>query len=256
MEVTFQVNGSAQFGSTTGAQIKVKTILGAMYLALIPDGSGQMKEGAEIPVDAHQVAVRRRRGVPGPGRPGPRDQHRPACQGARHDGRLTKNTPADFQSALQGVSALSANVAARDAQLQHAAAEPEEGVHVLGDRRDDIVTLMGTATRCSARWSPAAWPCTTCWWPPRHLSTQLTGLVQDTRADLKPALDNLEKVVDLLNSNQENLDASLRLMAPFYRVFANTLGDGPWFDTIIKNFPPTPVSADPRRPALPLPGGQ
>ena len=73
-----------------------------------------------------------------------------------------------------------------------------------------------------------------------QLSKQLTGLVQDTRADLKPALDNLQGVVDLLNANQENLDTSLRLMAPFYRVFANTLGNGPWFDTIIQNIPPAP----------------
>jgi phospholipid/cholesterol/gamma-HCH transport system substrate-binding protein len=27
-------------------------------------------------------------------------------------------------------------------------------------------------------------------------------------------------------------------MAPFYRVFANTLGNGPWFDTYIQNMPP------------------
>ncbi len=29
-------------------------------------------------------------------------------------------------------------------------------------------------------------------------------------------------------------------MAPFYRVFANTLGNGPWFDTYIQNLPPVP----------------
>ena len=29
-------------------------------------------------------------------------------------------------------------------------------------------------------------------------------------------------------------------MAPFYRVFANTLGGGPWFDTYIQNIPPVP----------------
>ena len=29
-------------------------------------------------------------------------------------------------------------------------------------------------------------------------------------------------------------------MAPFYRVFANTLGTGPWFDTWIPNLPPAP----------------
>ena len=31
-------------------------------------------------------------------------------------------------------------------------------------------------------------------------------------------------MVNLLLKNQTNLDESLRLMAPFYRVFANTLG--------------------------------
>ena len=55
-----------------------------------------------------------------------------------------------------------------------------------------------------------------------------------------PALDHLDSVVDVLNKNQENLDNSLRLMAPFYRVFASTLGNGPWFDTYIQNLPPVP----------------
>ena len=67
---------------------------------------------------------------------------------------------------------------------------------------------------------------------------ELTGLVRQSRADLKPALTHLETVVDVLNKNQDNLDNSLRLMAPFYRVFANTLGNGPWFDTYIQNLPP------------------
>jgi phospholipid/cholesterol/gamma-HCH transport system substrate-binding protein len=73
-----------------------------------------------------------------------------------------------------------------------------------------------------------------------QLSIQLTGLVHDTRADLKPALDHLGRVVDVLNKNQNNLDNSLRLMAPFYKVFANTLSNGPWFDTYIQNLPPVP----------------
>jgi phospholipid/cholesterol/gamma-HCH transport system substrate-binding protein len=44
----------------------------------------------------------------------------------------------------------------------------------------------------------------------------------------------------VLNKNQDNLDSSLRLLEPFYRVFANTLGNGPWFDTYIQNIPPVP----------------
>ena len=74
-----------------------------------------------------------------------------------------------------------------------------------------------------------------------RLSHELTLLVKQTRADLKPALSNLQGVVNLLLKNQSNLDESLRLMAPFYRVFANTLGTGPWFDTWIANLPPVPA---------------
>jgi phospholipid/cholesterol/gamma-HCH transport system substrate-binding protein len=70
------------------------------------------------------------------------------------------------------------------------------------------------------------------------LSEELTALVTQSRADLKPALDHLENVVAVLNKNEDNIDNSLRLMAPFYRVFANTLGTGPWFDTYIMNLPP------------------
>jgi phospholipid/cholesterol/gamma-HCH transport system substrate-binding protein len=72
------------------------------------------------------------------------------------------------------------------------------------------------------------------------LSRNLTALVRQSRADLTPALTHLENVVAVLNKNQDNLDNTLRLMAPFYRVFASTLGNGPWFDTYIQNMPPVP----------------
>jgi len=48
----------------------------------------------------------------------------------------------------------------------------------------------------------------------------------------------------VLTRNEENIDNSLRLMAPFYRVFASTLGTGPWFDTYIQNLPPIPDLAN------------
>ena len=64
--------------------------------------------------------------------------------------------------------------------------------------------------------------------------------MRDSREDLRPALQKLESVVDVLNKNQDNIDNGLRLLAPFARVFANTLGTGPWFDTFISNLPPVP----------------
>jgi phospholipid/cholesterol/gamma-HCH transport system substrate-binding protein len=67
------------------------------------------------------------------------------------------------------------------------------------------------------------------------VSAQLQGLVSDNQATLKPALDQLHGVLQILNDNQDALDRGLQLLSPFFRVFANVLGNGRWFDTYICN---------------------
>src|SRR5215471_14724631 len=51
VKVTFRVKTDSEFGDQTGAAIRVNTLLGAMYLALEPDGKGQLDSGKEIPVE-------------------------------------------------------------------------------------------------------------------------------------------------------------------------------------------------------------
>jgi phospholipid/cholesterol/gamma-HCH transport system substrate-binding protein len=112
---------------------------------------------------------------------------------------------------------------------------------VLGDHRADLVTLMRDGDKLFRALADRRDAVHNLLVSTSQLSVQLTGMVKDTRADLKPALDHLYNVVQVLQKNQDNLDNSLRLMAPFYRVFANTLGTGPWFDTYIQNLPPVPA---------------
>jgi phospholipid/cholesterol/gamma-HCH transport system substrate-binding protein len=242
VRVKFQVDSSAQFGPETEAQIKVKTILGAMYLALHPVGSGQLKEGSAIPVSRTSSPYDVVEVFEGLADRSNRINTDRLARSLDTMAALTQNTPKAFKSALKGVSALSANVAARDDELNTLLLNLKKVSSVLGDRKDDIVALMRDGDALFRAVVARRAAIHNLLVSTSILSKQLTGLVQDTRADLKPALDNLEQTVDLLNSNQENLDNSLRLMAPFYRVFANTLGDGPWFDTIIKNVPPAPAA--------------
>jgi phospholipid/cholesterol/gamma-HCH transport system substrate-binding protein len=152
----------------------------------------------------------------------------------------TSTTPQAFQDALKGVSALSANLARRDAQLNALLSNLQSVSSTLGDRNQDIVRLMQNGDvllRALVQRRDAIHRLLV---STSTLSTQLTALVEQTRSDLKPALDGLDRVVGLLLKNQNNLDESLRLMAPFYRVFTNVLGNGPWFDTWIANLPPLP----------------
>jgi phospholipid/cholesterol/gamma-HCH transport system substrate-binding protein len=240
VRVEFLVDRGVDFGSQTGAAIKVKTLLGAMYLALQPDGGGQLAEEAEIPeqrtsspydvVDAFAGLAERSERID-------TDQ---LAESLNTVAQLTENTPEEFQAALRGVSDLSANIAARDEQLNTLLGNLRKVSGVLGDRRQDLITLMEDGDRLFRALVARRQAVSDLLDSTSQLSVQLTGLVRDTRADLKPALDHLDNVVDVLNKNQENLDNSLRLMAPFYRVFASTLGNGPWFDTYIQNLPPVP----------------
>ncbi len=240
VRVKFQVQNGTDFGDRTGAAIKVKTILGSMFLALQPDGTGQLKAGSVIPASRTSSPFDVVDVFSGLAERGQRIDTEQLSTALDTMASLTKNTPEEFRAALKGVSALSANVAARDEQLNTLLGNLQKVSAVLADRKDDVVALTKDGDQLFRALAARRQAVHSLLVATSNLSVQLTGLVRDTRADLKPALDNLQSVVDLLNANQENLDRSLRLMAPFYRVFANTLGSGPWFDTILNNVPPLP----------------
>lgn len=238
VKVTFRVKTDSEFGAETGAAIKVKTVLGAMYLALEPAGSGQLKEGDEIPVERTSSpfdVVEAFSGLAETAQEIDTDQ---LAAGLTTLADLTRNTPEEFRAALAGVSALSSNIAAKNDQINSLLTNLDRVTTVLSDRDQDIIKLMedsdvlfqALVSRREAVHDLLVATST--------LSTELTALVRDTREDLKPALTQLESVVAVLTKNEDNIDSSLRLMAPFYRVFTNTLGTGPWFDTYIQNMPP------------------
>jgi phospholipid/cholesterol/gamma-HCH transport system substrate-binding protein len=240
VRVSFKVDDAADFGSDTRAAIEVKTILGSMFLALEPAGGGQLDDGATIPAERTSSpfdVVEAFEGLASTSEQIDTDQ---LAESLTTLADLTRNTPDEFRGALSGLSRLSANVAAKDEQLNTLLVNLERVSTVLDERDDDIIKLMKDSDvlfRALVARREAVHELLV---SSTTLSRELTALVRQSRADLAPALAHLENVVAVLNKNEDNLDSSLRLMAPFYRVFANTLGTGPWFDTWIANFPPVP----------------
>ena len=240
VKVTFRVDSGADFGDETHAAIKVKTLLGAMYLSLEPSGSGQLAEGTEIPVDRTNSPYDVVDAFSGLGETSEEIDTDQLAKSLTTLADLTRNTPEEFRHALDGVSRLSSNIAARDDQINSLLKNLKRVSSVLDDRDQDIIGLMKDSDVLFRALVERRQAVHNLLVSTSTLSKELTALVKQSRADLKPALTHLESVVAVLNKNEDNLDNSLRLMAPFYRVFANTLGDGPWFDTYIQNLPPAP----------------
>jgi phospholipid/cholesterol/gamma-HCH transport system substrate-binding protein len=211
-----------------------------MFIALQPAGSGQMDEGAEIPVERTSSPYDVIEAFAGLAETSEQIDTDQLANSLTTLADLTRNTPDEFRSALDGVSRLSANVAEKDEQINQLLGNLEKVSKVLDARDEDIIALMKDSdvlfrSLVARRDAVHRLLVSTA-----KLSSELTALVQQSREDLKPALDHLESVVGVLNKNEDNIDNSIRLMAPFYRVFANTLGTGPWFDTYIQNLPPVP----------------
>jgi phospholipid/cholesterol/gamma-HCH transport system substrate-binding protein len=240
VDVTFRVDTGADFGDQTQAAIKVKTLLGAMYLALQPAGPGQLDEGAEIPVERTSSPYDVIDAFSGLAETSERIDTDQLAKSLTTLADLTRNTPEEFRAALDGVSRLSSNIAARDDQINALLKNLRRVSSVLDDRDQDIVALMKDSDVVFRALVARRQAVHNLLVSTSTLSKELTVLIEQSRADLKPALDHLENVLAVLNKNEDNLDNSLRLMAPFYRVFASTLGNGPWFDTYIQNLPPAP----------------
>jgi phospholipid/cholesterol/gamma-HCH transport system substrate-binding protein len=240
VKVTFRVEDPADFGKETRADIKVKTLLGAMFLALEPAGSGQLAEGAEIPVERTSSPYDVVKAFSGLAQTSDRIDTDQLAAALTTLADLTRNTPEEFRTALDGVSRLSTNIAAKNGQINELLGNLRSVSEVLDARDQDIVGLMRDSDVLFHALVKRREAVHRLLVSTSTLSTELTALVRQSRADLQPALSHLQSVVDVLNKNEDNIDNSLRLMAPFYRVFANTLGNGPWFDTYIQNMPPVP----------------
>ena len=244
VRVGFTVDTDSGFGEQTRASIRIKTLLGAMYLALEPAGEGQLAEESVIPVErttAPYDVVAAFEGLAETSEEIDTDQ---LAASLRTLADLTRNTPEEFREALSGVSALSRNIAAKNEQIGTLLQNLDRVTGVLSERDEDIVALMkdtDVLVRALVARREAVHDLLVA---TSTLSESLTALIRESREDLQPALTKLESVLGVLTKNEENLDESLRLMAPFYRVFASTLGGGPWFDTYIQNLPPVPDLAN------------
>jgi phospholipid/cholesterol/gamma-HCH transport system substrate-binding protein len=233
VRVTFKIDKGTRFGTETGADIRVRTLLGAEFLALTPQGPGQLPKGSVIPlertvapydvVEAFSDLSRTTDAIDIP----------QLSKALTTVADVAHQTPEEFRGAIKGVSDLSANLAARDDQINTLLVNLKKVSGVLNSRNDELVTLFKDADVLFQAISARRDSIHQLLVSTQSISTQLRGLVKDTQADLKPALDQLDTVTTMLQRNQDSIDVALTRYPAFLRVFSNALGTGPWFDTYL-----------------------
>ncbi|MDO9378216.1 MAG: MCE family protein [Nocardioidaceae bacterium] len=233
VRVELLLDEGVAFGEQSGAEIRVRTLLGAMFVAITPDGDGQLPTEAVIPVERTVAPYDVVQAFSGLSETADRIDTDQLATALDTVSEVANGSPEEFQGTIAGVSALSRKIAARDEQIGTLLQNLEKVSGVLASRntelaklfRDGDVLFRAVAARRAQIHDLLV--------ATQQLSTQLRGLIADTKADLTPALRNLDGVVQVLRKNQDSLDESLQVSGDFYRLFGNTLSNGPWFDSYI-----------------------
>jgi phospholipid/cholesterol/gamma-HCH transport system substrate-binding protein len=146
-----------------------------------------------------------------------------------------RDSPAHVKATLDGLSRLSRTVASRDAELASLLQRANSVSGSVASRNAQVDTLITDADRLMVELAKRREDIRTLFANTKALADQLTALSQENRAQLRPALDELHRTLALLQKHDADLQKTIQLMAPFTRVYANTLGNGRWFDTWVSN---------------------
>lgn len=227
VEVRFRLDRAQPLGDRTTASIKVATLLGRRYLAVVPAGEGN--PGA-IPVA--------RTSVPYTLDDISRDTTStaeqldlPALQ--RMLATITEVTPTDngvVNKTLTGVSAVAAIVAQREGQIRTLLTSAQTVTNSLLQQQATLVTLLGDAGLVAQMLSQRRQVIRTMITDLAALTTQVSQFLKANGPAVDQLLTRLHSITALLAQNDQAIGATLTQLAPTVRYLANATGNGPWGD--------------------------
>ena len=232
VRVRFKVK-DVWIGNRSTAAIKIKTLLGAKYLAVDPLGPAAQNPGQDIPTNRTVSPYDVTQAFDGLANTvGQIDTKQLANSFEAISQTFTYSTP-DVHQALTGLAALSTTIASRDNQLAELLANTKKLTGVLAQDDSEFEALLQDGNQLLAELQNRRTAIADLLTGTQQLATALSGVVTDNTAQLTPMLRELGQVTDVLQRNQTNLDNALALAGPYYRLVGNTLGNGRWMDAYL-----------------------
>ncbi|WP_158882616.1 MCE family protein [Amycolatopsis anabasis] len=242
VQVKFKVEGT-RIGDGSTASIEIKTLLGEKYLALQPKGGGAQDPNEPIPVERTRTPFELQDAFKQLNQTVGDINTQQLAQSFNVLSDALRDTPKPMREALNGLSALSKTVSSRDQELANLLSNTSQVSKTLSDRNAQLRKVITDGNLLVDELQKRKNAISALLKGTQQLSAQLTGLVADNRQQLRPALEKLGLVTDLLQRNQDNLDKGLKSLATFTRVGANATGNGRWFEGYICGLLPPVIKA-------------
>ena len=222
-------------GDDTRADIVTVTLLGRAAVRLEPRGRGDLAEGSTIPLsrtgspyDVTQALSQ----LTGEAQQIDTDQLSTAL---RQVSTTFAGTPTQLGPALSGIRKVSSTIASNDQALQDLLAHASDVTGVLASRDRDIARLLTSGNDLLSELDARQQVITGLLSSARSLSQQLTAVARENGAVLPATLIEVNRVVDLLNRNKQNLQMTITGLRNYATAFGEAISSGPFFDAYIQN---------------------
>ncbi|WP_306325923.1 MCE family protein [Streptomyces venezuelae] len=232
VKVSFEV-GDAWVGNRSTAAIAIKTLLGEKYLALDPLGSERQDPGTRIPQSRTTSPYDVTQAFQDLSGTVDAIDTEKLAKSFETISDTFKNSPPHVRNAATGLSELSRSVSKRDAELARLLRNSKQFTKTLEDKKSSFETLLEDGGSLLGELQKRRDAIRALLKGSRALGTELSGLVGDNDRQLGPTLKALSRVTGVLEKNSGQLEKTLALVGPYYRLVGNTLGSGRWFDSYL-----------------------
>jgi phospholipid/cholesterol/gamma-HCH transport system substrate-binding protein len=228
-------DGDVEVGDRTEARIITVTLLGRAAVELDPRGSGELEAGDTIPVDRTSSPYNLTSTLNQLTETSTAIDKERLAEALEETSSLLNESSPDLGAALDGLTALSSAVSANDDELISLVDRADRVTAVLAGRDEEIASLLGAGRSLLTEVEERQDVVVGLLHSARALSAQLRLLIRDTDDVLGPALEELDRLVDVLNDNRSNLQATITGLRGYTTAVGEALASGPWFDIYMQN---------------------
>ncbi|HLS75612.1 MAG TPA: MCE family protein [Nocardia sp.] len=233
--VKFTVDENIVLGDRTTAAIKTNTVLGRKSLEVVPAGEGALRRDDTIPLERTTSPYSLNDAL------GELAATVDGLDMDRVDQTLDAlsvtfaDTPAPLRTALDGITQLSRTINSRDEALSQLLERAQNVTAILSERSHQLNALLLDGNQLLGELDARRAALGQLIVHVNGLAQELRGLVADNEAQLAPALDKLNQVLDVLQRNRQNISEALDGLGPFAAALGEQVGNGPWFNAYVSN---------------------
>lgn len=236
VRVTMEIDRGVRLGSASTAEIKLKTLLGQKFVSITPRGGDPLlSEGGRIPLERTRIPFElyqvQNRSVD---KLGALDAEA-LNEALRELAAVTEDPEGNFGRALDGLARATRALSERDEELESLLENADPVVDALASRSDALARILEDGAEILGVLQARREALKGFVRGTDRMAEQVGGLLQDTRADLDPALRDLHTVLEVLEANVPELEDTVQVLGTGSESFGRVFLQGNWGNVYLQS---------------------